>query len=72
MPESNAKATTSRRKRAIPRVAGRVTRIGLAETDALENPDGADLLTEVSRGIDQWRWLVGAHQRREPITGSRR
>ena len=51
---------------------GRVTRAGIEEMDELEDDDSADLLTEVSRGIDQWLWFVEAHQQGEPIVGSRR
>ena len=51
---------------------GRAARVGIAEMAALADPDSADLLTEVSRGIDKWLWFVEAHQQGEPITGSRR
>ena len=50
---------------------GRAARIGIEEMDALEDSDSADLLTEVSRGIDKWLWFVEAHQQGEPITGAR-
>ena len=30
--------------------------------DELEDADSADLLTDVSRGIDKWLWFVEAHQ----------
>ena len=41
---------------------GRTVRIGIAEMDELEDADTADLLTDVSRGIDKWLWFVEAHQ----------
>lgn len=40
---------------------GRATRKGIDETDDLHDKDTADLLTEVSRGIDKWLWQVEAH-----------
>jgi starvation-inducible DNA-binding protein len=51
---------------------GRAARLGVEEMDELEDSDSADLLTEVSRGIDKWLWFVEAHQQGEPITGSER
>src|SRR5438128_6804053 len=41
---------------------GRTVRIGIAEMDELEDTDSADLLTEISRGVDKWLWFVEAHQ----------
>jgi starvation-inducible DNA-binding protein len=41
---------------------GRTVRIGIAEMDELEDADSADLLTDVSRGVDKWLWFVEAHQ----------
>jgi len=41
---------------------GRTARIGIEELDDLGDKDGADVLTEVSRGIDKWLWFVEAHQ----------
>ena len=29
---------------------------------SVEDADSADLLTEISRGVDQWLWFVEAHQ----------
>ncbi|MBV9880661.1 MAG: DNA starvation/stationary phase protection protein Dps [Gemmatirosa sp.] len=40
---------------------GRLVRTGIEEMDELEDADSADILTEVSRGIDQWLWFVEAH-----------
>jgi starvation-inducible DNA-binding protein len=44
---------------------GRTVRMGIDEADELEDKDTADLLTEVSRGIDKWLWFVEAHQQVE-------
>ena len=41
---------------------GRVARIGIDEMDDLHDADSADVLTEISRGIDKWLWFVEAHQ----------
>ena len=51
---------------------GRTTRIGIEEMNELEDADTADILTEISRGVDRWLWCVDAQQLGEPITGSRR
>ncbi len=41
---------------------GRAARITIAEMDELEDADSADMLTEISRGVDKWLWFVEAHQ----------
>jgi starvation-inducible DNA-binding protein len=41
---------------------GAMCRKGIEELDELGDADGADILTEVSRGIDKWLWFVEAHQ----------
>ncbi|MEO5818519.1 MAG: DNA starvation/stationary phase protection protein Dps [Gemmatimonadaceae bacterium] len=41
---------------------GRMARVGIEEMNELEDAGSADLLTEVSRGIDKWLWFVEAHQ----------
>jgi len=41
---------------------GRVVRIGIEEMTDLDDAGSADILTEVSRGIDKWLWFVEAHQ----------
>lgn len=41
---------------------GRTVRIGIEEMNELEDAGSADVLTEISRGIDQWLWFVEAHQ----------
>jgi starvation-inducible DNA-binding protein len=40
----------------------RTIRIGIEEMNELEDAGSADVLTEISRGIDQWLWFVEAHQ----------
>lgn len=41
--------------------------------DDLEDPDSADILTEISRGVDKWLWFVEAHEQTVPESaGSRR
>lgn len=40
----------------------RAVRMGIEEMDELEDKDSADLLTDVSRGVDKWLWFVEAHQ----------
>jgi starvation-inducible DNA-binding protein len=45
---------------------GRTVRIGIEEMNELEDAGSADILTEISRGIDQWLWFVEAHQQGEP------
>ena len=41
---------------------GRTVRMGIEEMNDFEDADSADILTEVSRGIDKWLWFVEAHQ----------
>ena len=40
---------------------GRAARIGIEEMNELQDADSADLLTEISRGMDKWLWFVEAH-----------
>jgi starvation-inducible DNA-binding protein len=50
---------------------GRAARVGIEEMNELEDADSADVLTEVSRGIDKWLWFVEAHQQGgQPITAA--
>jgi starvation-inducible DNA-binding protein len=42
-------------------VFGREARLAIDETSGLGDADTADILTEVSRGIDKWLWFVEAH-----------
>jgi len=44
---------------------GRAARVGIEEMQELKDADSADVLTEISRGIDQWLWFVEAHQQAE-------
>src|SRR3989449_839705 len=37
---------------------GRTARLGIEEMDELKDADSADMLTEISRGVDQWLWFV--------------
>jgi starvation-inducible DNA-binding protein len=41
---------------------GRGTRVAISEADELDDPATADILTEITRGIDKWLWFVEAHQ----------
>ena len=41
---------------------GRTVRMGIEEMAELEDADSADILTEISRGLDKWLWFVEAHQ----------
>jgi starvation-inducible DNA-binding protein len=40
---------------------GRAVRIAVEEMTELEDAGSADLLTEISRGVDKWLWFVEAH-----------
>jgi starvation-inducible DNA-binding protein len=44
---------------------GRSARVGIEEMNELEDADSADILTEISRGVDKWLWFVEAHQQGE-------
>ena len=46
-------------------IFGRTARVGIEEMNELEDADSADILTEVSRGVDKWLWFVEAHQQGE-------
>ncbi|MDZ4862659.1 MAG: DNA starvation/stationary phase protection protein Dps [Gemmatimonadota bacterium] len=41
---------------------GRTVRMGIEAMAELEDADSADILTEISRGLDKWLWFVEAHQ----------
>jgi starvation-inducible DNA-binding protein len=40
---------------------GRAARLGIDEMNDLKDAASADVLTEVTRGIDKWLWFVEAH-----------
>lgn len=40
----------------------RTARLAIEEMDDLEDAVTEDILTEISRGMDQWLWFVEAHQ----------
>jgi len=40
---------------------GREARLGIEEMNELEDAGSADILTEISRGIDKWLWFVEVH-----------
>ena len=41
---------------------GRTARIAIEEMNDLQDADSADIMTEISRGVDKWLWFVEAHQ----------
>ena len=41
---------------------GRTVRVGIEEMNELEDAGSAEILTEISRGVDKWLWFVEAHQ----------
>src|SRR5512146_641427 len=41
---------------------GRTARIAIEEMDELQDAGRADIMTEISRGVDKWLWFVEAHQ----------
>ena len=40
---------------------GRAARMAIEEMNELEDADSADMLTDISRGVDKWLWFVEAH-----------
>ncbi|HEX7336887.1 MAG TPA: DNA starvation/stationary phase protection protein Dps [Gemmatimonadales bacterium] len=45
---------------------GSVARKAIEQVDELDDADSADILTEISRGVDKWLWFVEAHQQQQP------
>ncbi|MGQ0713689.1 MAG: DNA starvation/stationary phase protection protein Dps [Gemmatimonadaceae bacterium] len=45
---------------------GRSARLGIEEMEDVGDKTSADLLTEISRGIDKWLWFVEAHEQGAP------
>lgn len=45
---------------------GSVARKAIEQVDELDDADSADILTEISRGVDKWLCFVEAHQQRQP------
>ena len=43
---------------------GRTARVGIDEMNDLKDAASADVLTEITRGIDKWLWFVEAHLER--------
>jgi starvation-inducible DNA-binding protein len=46
---------------------GRTARLGIDELNDLEDADSADILTEISRGVDKWLWFVEAHHQTKTV-----
>jgi starvation-inducible DNA-binding protein len=46
-------------------------REAIDQLDELGDPDSMDILTEVSRGVDQWLWFVEAHEQTRPVSTER-
>jgi starvation-inducible DNA-binding protein len=44
---------------------GRTARIAIEEMNELEDADSADIMTQISRGVDKWLWFVEAHVQAE-------
>jgi len=44
--------------------------VGIEEMNELEDADSADILTEISRGVDKWLWFVEAHQQETSSGGA--
>ena len=45
---------------------GKDARLGISAMADLDDVDTADILTEISRGIDKWLWFVESHEHRPP------
>jgi starvation-inducible DNA-binding protein len=40
---------------------GKKVRNGIEEVDDQDDAGSADILTEISRGVDKWLWFVEVH-----------
>jgi starvation-inducible DNA-binding protein len=49
---------------------GRGMRKAIDDATALNDADTADLLTEISRGVDKSLWMVEAHVQEGSVTGT--
>lgn len=46
--------------------SGSLMRDAIVKTTRWEDPDSADICTEISRGLDKWLWMVEAHGQGTP------
>lgn len=44
---------------------GKAARAAIGQTGELGDADTSDIFTEISRGVDQWLWMVEAHNQAE-------
>jgi starvation-inducible DNA-binding protein len=51
---------------------GRSARIAIDEMNDLKDAASADILTEITRGVDKWLWFVEAHQQQNASPGDRK
>jgi starvation-inducible DNA-binding protein len=40
---------------------GKIARMAIAKANELGDALSTDIFTEISRGVDKWRWMVEAH-----------